>query len=169
MVAGAHRASEHAELGHCTTAAIDGRQGLVLVEAKAHSNELKVDGYGARSSANMAQIRSAVAEANNDLRTRGVQCNLTCDSHYQLANRFAWSWKLAALGTPVVLVYLGFLNAAEMRDKGEPFTTAEAWENAVHLHSKDIVPESVWGNRIEIRGTPIVPLIRSLQLPLPSA
>jgi hypothetical protein len=28
---------------------------------------------------------------------------------------------LASMGVPVVMVYLGFLGAAEMKDRGEPF------------------------------------------------
>jgi hypothetical protein len=40
--------------------------------------------------------------------------HISRDSHYQISNRFAWSWKLTQLGIPVVLVYLGFLNASDM-------------------------------------------------------
>lgn len=35
-----------------------------------------------------------------------------------MSNRFAWAWKLATMEVPVVLVYLGFLNATEMGDQG---------------------------------------------------
>jgi hypothetical protein len=42
---------------------------------------------------------------------------LSRDSHYQLTNRFAWAWKLASMGVPVVLGYLGFQGAAEMKDR----------------------------------------------------
>ena len=38
-----------------------------------------------------------------------------------MSNRFAWAWKLASSSVPVVLIYLGFLRADEMRDKGKPF------------------------------------------------
>ena len=31
-----------------------------------------------------------------------------------MSNRFAWAWKLADLGVPVVLVYLGFFRALFM-------------------------------------------------------
>ena len=33
----------------------------------------------------------------------GLQWGLSRDDHYQLSNRFAWCWKLATLGIPVVL------------------------------------------------------------------
>ena len=45
-------------------------------------------------------------------------------NHYSLCNRVAWAWKLAQLGVPVVWVYLGFLNATEMLDQGQPSATA---------------------------------------------
>lgn len=34
--------------------------------------------------------------------------DLDVSRHYQLANRVAYAWKLADLGLPVVLLYLGF-------------------------------------------------------------
>jgi crotonobetainyl-CoA:carnitine CoA-transferase CaiB-like acyl-CoA transferase len=30
--------------------------------------------------------------------------SLSVDSHYQICNRFAWAWKIASLGVPVVLI-----------------------------------------------------------------
>lgn len=149
-----------------TTATIDGREGLVLIEAKAHSGELKTDGQGAGNQANRERIGKAVAEANQALSALGGNWALSCDSHYQLANRFAWSWKLASLGIPVVLIYLGFLNADEMSDQGDPFATSEAWTRAVRDHARGIVPEHSWEQRIDIGGIPINPVIRSLELPL---
>ena len=47
-----------------TTATIDGRDGLVLVEAKAHSNELKVNGKPPGNPLNHARIALAIGEAN---------------------------------------------------------------------------------------------------------
>jgi len=42
---------------------------------------------------------------------------LSRDSLYQLANRFAWAWKIASLGVPVALVYLGFIAADQMKGR----------------------------------------------------
>ncbi len=90
----------------------------------------------------------------------------SCDSHYQLANRFAWSWKLTSLGIPVVLVYLGFLNASEMTDQGEPFRSADAWKKAVKAHTRGVVPDAVWNGAADVAGTAVYARLRSLELPL---
>jgi hypothetical protein len=129
-----------------TTCTMHGRPGLMLVEAKAHDRELKAAGHGVRRLENAVRIQAAISEANDGLKQCGGQWHLSCDSHYQLANRFAWGWKLASLGVPVVLVYLGFLQAAEMSDQGSPFDSHEDWEAAVRAHSRGVLPEGVWGN-----------------------
>ena len=88
--------------------------------------------------------------------------SLSCDSHYQLCNRFAWSWKLASLGVPVVLVYFAFLNAVEMVDKGEPFQNPQEWERAVRSHAGGVVPDEVWEGHVDVLGTPLRAIIRSV-------
>ena len=110
-----------------STCHIDGRKGLLLVEAKAHAAELSTAGKRLRkhsslnSHANHQRIAEAIQQANAGLRrATGGSWNLSRDHHYQLSNRFAWAWKLATLGLPTVLVYLGFLEAEEMR---APFLT----------------------------------------------
>ena len=107
------------------------RLGVLLVEAKAHQAELERESGGKRlerdasrnSRRNHGRIGKAIEEANVGLRslTGDQEWGLSRDSCYQMANRFAWAWKLASLGMPVVLVYLGFLNAIEMSDEGDPF------------------------------------------------
>ncbi len=86
------------------------------------------------------------------------------DSHYQLSNRFAWSWKLASLGVPIVLIYLGFINATEMSDQGQYFKDAKTWERCILNHSKGIVPENAWERRLNIGDIPVWFLIRSVEL-----
>ncbi len=84
-----------------------------------------------------------------------------------MSNRFAWAWKLADLGMPVVLVYLGFLRACEMSDdKCKPFTDAADWETVVKRHSQALFAAEVWGQRWTCGGQPFIPLIRSLDVPL---
>jgi hypothetical protein len=56
-----------------------------------------------------------------------------------MSNRFAWTWKLTECGIPVVLVYLGFLNASEMADLGEPFSSQDSWEALVMTHSAPLL------------------------------
>jgi hypothetical protein len=44
----------------------------------------------------------------------GLTWALSRDWCYQMSIRFAWAWKLAGLGKPVILIYLGFLAYDEM-------------------------------------------------------
>ena len=137
--------SEHSELGHCSTCTIDGRAGLLLVEAKAHHAELKEDGkttaatQSVHSTDNHKQIATALSQASAQLNQTIEGWNLNCDSHYQLANRFTWAWKLASMDIPVVLVYLGFLRATEMNDLSAPFIDCEDWTSSILKHSRNIV------------------------------
>ena len=149
------------------TATVGGQEGLILIEAKAHSDELKVDGKKPGNEENHRQIGAAIQEANAALNAILPGWSLSRDSHYQLANRFAWSWKIASLGVPVVLVYLGFLQAEEMRDQGEPFADQDAWESCVKEWSRGIVPEAAWAEPLSVQGTPLRPLLRSLEVDLP--
>jgi len=98
-----------------STCTIEGMKGLLLVEAKAHDKELSEAGKSQsttdNSKKNHDRIGIAIEQANTGLNSVLNGWALSRDSHYQLSNRFAWSWKLTNLGMPVVLVYLGFLNA----------------------------------------------------------
>ena len=148
----------------CTVPGFDQR-GVVLVEAKAHCLELSEGGkeLGAKTNLkNHERIRSAICEANTGLNGFLAGWNLARDSHYQLSNRFAWAWKLAQLGVPVILVYLGFLNAVEMADLGTPFRDARHWNECLLDHAQGIVPEQAWETRLLIGEAPLVPLIRSV-------
>ena len=129
----------------------DSRDGVLLVEAKAHSAELKSDGKSQPNASdgsrrNHARIEGAIDEANVGLQqlTNNAGWSLSRDHCYQIANRFAWAWKIAELGVPVVLVYLGFLDALEMSDKGDTFADSEDWERCVRAHAKGQVPDGVW-------------------------
>lgn len=147
-----------------STGTVEGRRGLVLVEAKAHGAELSEAGKPAGNPSNDRSVGAAIQQASDGLNQVCPGWNLTADSHYQLANRFAWGWKLATLGVPVILVYLGFLHAEEMARQSEPFRSSEEWADAVRSHAHGVVPESAWDQRLEIDGTPFGALIRSMDL-----
>lgn len=93
---------------------VGGVPGLALVEAKAHERELdwrgkRVDPDGSdNSAANHEHIGQAITEASAALGKIVLGVRISRDSHYQFANRVAYSWKLASMGVPVLLVYLGF-------------------------------------------------------------
>ena len=86
---------------------------------------------------------------------------LSAEHHFQLANRFAWSWKLATLGVPVVLLYLGFLNAVEMKDRGSPFEKDDDWRIALLEHCHGVIDVACWERTLDVGGTPLLPLIRT--------
>jgi hypothetical protein len=155
-----------------STCLIEGRPGLLLVEAKAHDEELKKEAVGRNLSEDASEdrkashltIERAIAAAQKGLSSAtSLAWHIARDSHYQMSNRFAWAWKLAECGVPVILVYLGFLNAREMADRGEPFSNQASWEALVKTHSASLFPAEVWNRRWSVNGVPFVPLIRSTE------
>lgn len=158
-----------------STCMIEGVPGLLLVEAKAHSGELTKEAGGRQLAeidstqrmASHATIGAAIESARMGFEAGTLLAwHISRDSHYQISNRFAWSWKLTELGIPVVLVYLGFLNASDMSKPGEvPLADADAWDALVRSHSATLFPGEVWNRSWAINGVPFVPLIRSMVLP----
>lgn len=163
-----------------STCTINGKAGLLLVEAKAHNIELRNEergkplegtegkGVSMNSRRNHVRIGAAIQEASLALASAtGLPWALSRDWNYQMSNRFAWSCRLAELGIPVVLVYLGFLRADEMKSgKQAGFSTHDDWENLVRNHSSSLFPQSVWEQPMEVSGTRLIPLIRSIEQPL---
>ena len=153
-----------------STCTIEGKRGLLLVEAKAHSKELSAAGKSeARASdasrANHARIGAAIAEANAALNRALPGWSLSRDHHYQISNRFAWAWKIAAdCQMPVVLVYLGFLNAMDMAPAGRPFGTPADWERTMREHAGPVIPQVAWDKPTDASGTMLRAVIRSADL-----
>lgn len=160
----AHRGARTPTWDIASSCKIEERQGLLLVEAKAHKKELsEQDTCGAKGK-NYKQIGRAIAEAKAGLENLTKKpWNLSRDTHYQLSNRFAWAWKLASLGIPVVLLYLGFLNATDMT---KPLFCCYAdWKRALQNHCNGVVDDSCWEKSLDINGTPLIPLIRVYNQP----
>ena len=152
-----------------STCKVEGRSGILLIEGKAHGGELKKEGKRPGNADNDDQIKCAIEEANQGLNqiTRGW--DLSRDSHYQLSNRFAWAWKVATLGVPTILIYLGFLHATEMLHRGTPFDSPEEWNRVIREHASNslapgarIIPTAAWESRLQTAGAPLWALIRSL-------
>jgi hypothetical protein len=149
--------------------------GLLLIEAKAHAQELRKEEAGrvldAESSddrkASHNTIGAAIAEAAGGLTlATAAPCHISRDTHYQMSNRFAWAWKLTELGIPVVLVYLGFLHADEMQDRGAPLGSHDDWQELVQAHSAPLFQVNPWEQVWKCNGQSLVPLIRSIKQPL---
>ena len=156
------------------------KRGVLLVEAKAHSAELEKEAGGKRLASNAScdsrrnheRIGGAIEDANVGLRslTGDPKWALSRDSCYQMANRFVWAWKLASIGMPVVLVYLGFLNAIAMSDEGDPFCRHADWVECVKTHAKGKVPEGAWDRSWKAPGgSCFVPRIMSVRQSLTAA
>ena len=157
---------------------VEGRPGMLLVEAKAYDKELIRESGGRKvKSSNPKEqslrdsshktIGAAIDEALSGLSVQtGLNFGISRDTCYQLSNRFAWAWKLADSGLPVVLIYLGFLNAEDMARDGQPFRNHDDWERLVRSHSAKVVPEAIWNQKWTVNGRPFFPIIRSISQPL---
>lgn len=157
-----------------STCRIHGRPGLLLIEAKAHDQELLREAKGkplerdasTGTLLNHARIGDCIADESQRLtRDTKLVWSLSRDAHYQLSNRFAWSARLASLGVPVVLVYLGFLRAEEMSDRGRPFATPEDWKQLVERNTP-AVPGAVWEREQSVGGVVMLPVIRAIEIRL---
>ncbi len=144
-----------------STCLVEGVKGLLLVEAKAHCGELKDDYCKApKNKENYKHIGKALLEASKGWDQFENGFHLGADNWYQLSNRFAFAWKLATMGIPAILVYLGFLNADEMEGQ-EILRNTDQWRSCVHEKSKAIVPVGVWDQTFHVNGTPLSVLIRT--------
>jgi hypothetical protein len=160
-----------------STCHIKGKPGLLLIEAKAHDQELSNEVVGKRLKANASagslsnheRIAAAITGASQELgRATSMEWHLSRDRYYQMSNRLAWSWKLTDLGFSVVLVYLGFLNATEVSDLGTPLTSHEEWESVVWAQSHHLFPTRLWNKKWTLNDQHFAPLIRSASVELPA-
>jgi hypothetical protein len=139
------------------------QSGLVLIEAKANVPEF-TEGEGGKLAGNAendAQIARAITEAQDAFRSDGWDIKISRDRWYQLSNRIAFAWKLASMGVPTVLIYLGFTRDEGIRDVGEPIRDEEHWRGLV-MSVQNVVPPNMWGTEIRVAGTPLHLLIRTL-------
>ncbi len=159
-----------------STCKVNGSDGILLVEAKAHTKELNDELKGkplthdasVNSRCNHIRIGEAIEEANVSLmdQTERVCWSLQRDQCYQMSNRFAWSWKLTELGYSVIIVYLGFTNAAEMTEgeKQVSFADHSDWESCVLAHSQPLFPTEVWNKKWPVHNCLLVPRICSCEI-----
>lgn len=146
-------------------AKINSKDGLILVEAKAHKDELwkKDDKSGADPLGSLIHIDNALQEASAALNNHVSGWKLSHNEHYQISNRFAWSWKLASMNIPVILIYLGFLNAHDMKSS-LTFESSEDWTKCVAEYAKDIIPFETWGSEVKTKQASFFPIIRSVEI-----
>jgi len=154
---------------------------LLLIETKAHIGELNSDHSGSREKPILAQIKKGFSESTdawNDMlheyaEEHGFKLShnvkLSTDSHFQLSTHFAFAWKLAEMGIPVILVYLGFLNAQELEDDNcIIFRNNDMWKQCVFEKTNKPLPEEIWDATFTFNNTPLTILRRAMTVELPA-
>lgn len=152
---------------------IEGVPGLILVEAKANEPELSDAGKwvwspkskrtapSPASLENHAQIENAIEEARLALAAQFPDTRIGASHSYQLSNRIAFAWKLATLGVPTVLMYLGFTGDNAIANVGRPFASATHWDNHFDAHLRKVAPSLPCEKRIDTEASPFWLMSRS--------
>ena len=154
-----------------TTCTIGGKRGLVLVEAKANVPELSGAGKperedaSVRSKANHQQIGTAIDGARQALTEQIPGIAISRDTHYQLSNRVAFAWRVASLGVPTVLVYLGFTGDTGIRGG---FADATGWTDTFRAHTAGVLPAGAVERPIHCGSAAFWTLVRSRPVLTPS-
>ncbi len=138
-----------------STCTVQGKKGILLIEAKAHQSELHYGGKSFKgdksdnSKINHEKIQSAINEANIDICKSISGLSISRDKCYQLSNRIAHAWRLAKNGIPVVLLYLGFLKVIDMiNGKNTIFKTDADWQGCFLEHAKSVGADRILERRI---------------------
>ena len=123
---------------------INGKQGILLVEAKAHISEFDFNGkpFNPNSSTgsldNHKNIESRISQANTSLNQSNAGFGISIDTHYQLSNRVAFAWQLNQLSIPVALLYLGFTGDTYFNDY---FLDEVHWKQEFNKYIENVVPK----------------------------
>lgn len=154
-----------------STCTIDGKRGILLVEAKAHEKELNEESHEKRLKAdatkdsrkNHEKIGLAIQHANDSIKKSGFDISISRDNCYQLSNRVAHAWWLANQGIPVVLMYLGFLDCQDMNDgKNNLLNSQKDWENCFLNHAKQVGVDSIIDKWLDCEESRFITICRSL-------
>lgn len=162
-----------------STCLVHGVHGLLLIEAKANAEELGVAGKTIaltvkgqersqaglqKSRANHDRICGAIGEASEALSQLHVTSPFSASSHYQFANRLAFVWKLASLGIPTALLYLGFVGDRGLDEGLRPFKDDREWLNSFGDHVSSILPSKAADIEFRVGKTSALILTRSRQV-----
>ena len=124
---------------------LNGKEAILLVEAKAHVKEFDLKGKRLKdkpsdgSITNHNNIEARIKEACDNLNCTYTGFNISRDKHYQLSNRVAFAWQLKQLNVPVVLLYLGFTGDEYFKDF---FKDHSHWEQEFTNYIKEVIPVS---------------------------
>jgi len=154
-----------------STCTINGKRGILLVEAKAHWDELDKESHekslkkeaSTDSIKNHDKIAEAINEANTFIKKTHPQLNISRDNCYQLSNRIANAWWLANHGIPVVLVYVGFLNCNDMDyNNRKLFKTDDDWQTCFNEHAKKIGIDTITNKWVDCGASKFITICKSI-------
>ena len=111
---------------------------------------------------NHEHIGNAIAEARTALSALIPGITVGRDTHFQLSNRIAFGWKLASMGIPTVLVYLGFTGDEGMRTGSRrPFDSDAHWQAEFQRYLTGVCPASVLDCPLDLKAARLWVLSRS--------
>lgn len=125
---------------------INGKEGILLVEAKAHVGEFSKsgkpalrEGCSSGSYTNHTKIEHCIQDACNHLKSSYNGFHISVNQHYQLSNRIAFAWQLQQLNVPVVLLYLGFTGDTYFKDY---FKDGHHWKSEFRKYTSGVIPDT---------------------------
>ena len=84
------------------------------------------------------EIGNAISEARGALLHYCDNVSISRDNHYQLSNRIAYTWKLASMGIPTILLYLGFTNDPAWTSAQDHFESKQQWNDAIKSYFTEV-------------------------------
>lgn len=154
-----------------STCTIDGKRGVLLVEAKAHEKELNTESHGKKLDSNASKnsklnhdkIGVAIQEANTSIKMEGFKISISRDKCYQLSNRVAHAWWLATQGIPVVLLYLGFLECHDMSNRNTKLlNTPKEWEECFLNYTMQVGVDAIIDKWVDCGESKFITICKSL-------
>lgn len=146
------------------TCSIEGSPGLILVEAKANENELdrkakRPPSKTRESIENHDRIGYAIEEARASLEELLKEpCTISRDLHYQLSNRVAYAWKIARMGVPVVLMYIGFTGDTYFKDH---LRDNSHWRRIFDGYIQGVLPQSMLETKMNCGKASMTMIVRT--------
>ena len=146
---------------------IQGKRGLVLAQGKANEKELAEEEKGkkynrATNFDAYEHLGNVIEEARAALDAVVAGVGISRDRFYQLSSRVAFAWKLAAIGIPCVLIYLGFLENQAWKTRKKPFLDDACWRSFVVEHCSEVLPPAMFDREIKCGKASMWLLARSL-------
>lgn len=156
-----------------STCTVNGKRGILLVEAKAHWGELEKESKekfydnnaSDNSKLNHQEIGKAIEQANTEINKKINGVAISRDNCYQLSNRVAYAWWLANQGIPIVLIYLGFLNCQDMNDGiNRLFTNDKEWQDCFTMHAEQVGVDKLKNQWVDCEKSEFITICRSLEM-----